>query len=266
MKIGCTKDNLQNVSRFQATSSMNSLAVWLESCILVVFTNYYRIQGGSSLNISAMGIIEKGINGPFKGKAGSVIGSSWKKINYIKGLPNKRKSAPTDKQARQQLRFNLLRDFLNPLSKVLKVSLLPLMTKSTGVNAAFRLNFDHVFMEEGEDISLDYSAMQLSHGSLCTAGAEKAWVENDSVVVTWHTKTYGMGGDMDDIVYALVYCPEINQFFGGEVGKTRQDGKTIVDRIDVRYTSQLHTWIFFVDKLRKRASPTVYIPLSPNTP
>ncbi len=214
-----------------------------------------------------MGIIEKGINGPFRGKVGSVIGSSWKKINYIKGLSDKRRNrAPTDKQVRQQLRFKLLRRFLNPLSAILEVSLQPLMTKSTGLNAAFRLNFDRVFIEEGEDISLNYSAVQLSYGSLCTAGAEKAWVENNSVVVSWNTKVYGMGGDMDDIVYALVYCPETDQFFRGEVGITRQDGKTIVDQIDVRYTSQLHTWIFFVDKLRKRASPTVYIPLSPSTP
>lgn len=34
-----------------------------------------------------MGTIRQGANGSFRGKAGSVIGSSWKGIDYIKGLP-----------------------------------------------------------------------------------------------------------------------------------------------------------------------------------
>ncbi|ULT23564.1 hypothetical protein KUH03_30995 [Sphingobacterium sp. E70] len=33
-----------------------------------------------------MGTIVNGINGGVSGKTGSVIGSSWKSINYLKGL------------------------------------------------------------------------------------------------------------------------------------------------------------------------------------
>src|SRR5690606_33485045 len=162
-----------------------------------------------------MGIINQGINGPFKGKAGSVIGSSWKKISYIKGLQQKKgvKRTPSAEQAIQQRRFKLLNDFLRPLSNLLNVSLKPFLAKATGVNAAFSLNYDRAFLTDGDDIVLNYEALQLSHGSLCTAGAEKAWHENGNVTVTWHTKTYGMGGDMDDIAYVLVYNPGCRQFY-----------------------------------------------------
>ncbi|MFB2118987.1 hypothetical protein [Parapedobacter sp. 2B3] len=51
-----------------------------------------------------MGIIKKGINGPFKGKAGSVVGSSWKKIDYIKGL--QRKKAPSVRPPLNRLSSN----------------------------------------------------------------------------------------------------------------------------------------------------------------
>jgi len=211
-----------------------------------------------------MGIIKKGINGPFKGKAGAVVGSSWKKVNYIKGLQLKKgtKRKPSPKQAIQQQRFKLLNDFFRPLSAILEVSLKPLLAKATGVNAAFSLNYDHAFLVDGEHTSLNYEAMQFSHGSLYTAGAEKAWLANGYVTVTWHTETYGMGGEMDDTAHVLVYNPEADRFYGSEPDVTRQDGIAVIDLIGDKCTTELHTWIFFVDKLQKRASPTVYIPLS----
>ena len=213
-----------------------------------------------------MGIIQKGINGPFKGKTGSVVGSSWKKVNYIKGLQRKKgvKRKSTPEQAIQQQRFKLLNDFLRPISQFLEVGLKPFLAKATGVNAAFSLNYDHAFLVDGDHLSLNYEAMQFSHGSLCTAGAEKARHENGLVTVTWHTKTYGMGGEMDDIANVLVYCPETDQFFGSEPDVTRQDGIAVVDLLGDKCRTGLHTWIFFVDNQQKRVSPTVYIPLSTN--
>lgn len=212
-----------------------------------------------------MGIIEQGINGPFKGKAGSVVGSSWKKISYIKGLQRKKetKRTPTPQQALQQQRFKLLNDFLHPLSKkILSVGLKPFLAKATSVSAAFSLNYDRAFSENGNDISLNYEALQFSHGSLCTAGAEKAWIENNKVSVSWNTKTYGMGGEMDDIAYVVVYHAGMNQFFSDEQEATRQDGITHIYLAGHRADAGLHVWLFFADKQQRRASPTVYIPLS----
>lgn len=213
-----------------------------------------------------MGVIQKGINGPFKGKAGSVVGSSWKKVNYIKGLQRKTgaKREPSPEQAIQQQRFKLLNDFLRPLSDILSVGLKPFLAKATGVNAAFSLNYDHAFLVDGDHLSLNYEAMQFSHGSLCTAGAEKAWRGNKNITVTWHTKTYGMGGEMDDIAYVLAYCPETNIFFSDAHEATRQDGIAVIELLGGGCSTELHTWLFFVDNQQKRVSPTVYIPLSAN--
>ena len=211
-----------------------------------------------------MGIIEKGVNGPFKGKAGSVVGSSWKGINYIKGLPRKNgtKRIPSSQQALQQQRFRLLNDFFRPLSDVLNVGLKPMLAKATGINAAFTLNYEHAFLEDAGNISLNYKALQFSRGSLCTAGAEKAWVDNKKVAVTWNIKTYGMGGEMDDIAYVLVYLPEINVFFSDMQQATRQDGITHVDLLGNNTDTEIHVWLFFADKQQRRASQTVYIPLA----
>jgi hypothetical protein len=59
-----------------------------------------------------MGKFTKGINGGFFGKTDSVVGSKWKGINYMRGLPDpvKRKASPL--QAAQQERFRFVSRFL----------------------------------------------------------------------------------------------------------------------------------------------------------
>ncbi len=211
-----------------------------------------------------MGIIENGINGPFKGKAGSVIGSSWKKINYIKGLPRKRERIPSEEQAVQRLKFELLNNFLIPLNQVLNIGFHQFTDKATGANAAFSHNYAHAFATHGDLITLKYSALQLSHGSLYPAGMEKAWLEIGGVRVTWNPKTYGMGGEVDDVAYAIAHLPSKRLFFRNEDSAVRNDGTTFVSFLGTPIDKETHVWLFFADRQRKRVSRTVYIPLSPS--
>ncbi len=39
-----------------------------------------------------------GINGPFKGKVGTVVGATWKGIHYMRSLPSERTSPPTQRR------------------------------------------------------------------------------------------------------------------------------------------------------------------------
>ena len=59
-----------------------------------------------------MGRLNRGPNGPFSGKAGSFIGSSWREIYYIKGLQKKITKARSPLQIEQQQRFALAVKFL----------------------------------------------------------------------------------------------------------------------------------------------------------
>ena len=216
------------------------------------------------MKFKPMGIINKGINGPFKGKTGSVIGSSWKKISYIKGLPKKKnvKRTPSPEQTLQQRRFKLLNDFLHPISTLLKIGFSSFLSKSTSVSAAFSYNYEQAFLETDDRLSLDYKALQLSRGSLCMAGAERAWIENGGMVISWNPKTYGMGGEMDDTAHVLVYHAGENVFLSDDRPARRQDGATFVDVSEWPLDETFHVWLFFADQQQKRVSQTVYIPVS----
>ena len=62
-----------------------------------------------------MGRIIKGVNGGFSGKAGNVVGSSWKSIDYIKGRSKTSNKPASQRQLKQQAKFALAVRFLGQL-------------------------------------------------------------------------------------------------------------------------------------------------------
>lgn len=63
-----------------------------------------------------MGTIKQGILGGFSGKVGTVIGSSWKGISYMRGRAQNVKNPQTEKQIEQRSKFALTLDFLKPIT------------------------------------------------------------------------------------------------------------------------------------------------------
>ena len=85
-----------------------------------------------------MGTIVNGINGGVSGKTGSVIGSSWKSINYLKGLYKKSNKPATEEQLINQAKFKLVMRFLLPITSYLQIGFgQKKADRQTPVNAAF---------------------------------------------------------------------------------------------------------------------------------
>ncbi|HEY9362527.1 MAG TPA: DUF6266 family protein, partial [Chitinophagaceae bacterium] len=61
-----------------------------------------------------MATFEKGILGGFSGKVGTVIGGTWKGIDFMRSRANKRTFIPSQKQLDQQLKFAIMMRFLQP--------------------------------------------------------------------------------------------------------------------------------------------------------
>ena len=62
-----------------------------------------------------MGTYSKGILGSFTGKVGTVIGSSWNGIDYMRSLPRPSSKAPTALQLAQREKFGLVTKFVAPI-------------------------------------------------------------------------------------------------------------------------------------------------------
>ena len=63
-----------------------------------------------------MGKIKQGILGGFKGKVGTVIGSSWNGIAYMKGLPQSQKDPKTPAQVAQRNFFKEVQSLVGQLT------------------------------------------------------------------------------------------------------------------------------------------------------
>ena len=75
-----------------------------------------------------MGKIKQGILGGFKGKVGTVIGSSWNGIAYMRGLPQSQKDPKTAAQLSQRSFFREIQRFVGQLSAEQLASLYPSIT------------------------------------------------------------------------------------------------------------------------------------------
>ena len=76
-----------------------------------------------------MGKIKQGILGGFRGTVGTVIGSSWNGIAYMKGKPQSVKNPKTDAQLQQRGFFRDLQQLVAQLSDEQLASLFPSVTR-----------------------------------------------------------------------------------------------------------------------------------------
>ena len=168
-----------------------------------MLTNHLLTQ---ILNI--MGKYNQGILGPFSGKVGSVVGSSWKGVNYIKSLPGPNASN-TEAQQKQRSRFKSVVSLASSLMESLIRPVWNLVGgKMTGYNLFVKTNMP-AFDESGALVN--YSDFHASMGALPLP--ENLNIQDDADVVSgielsWKDDSATGVGNADDKLHLLVMTPE----------------------------------------------------------
>ena len=85
-----------------------------------------------------MGTIKQGILGGFSGKVGTVVGSSWKGISYMRGQAQSVKNPRTAKQMAQRDKFSLALSFIRPIQSFIQVGFKTYAQKQSEFNAAMQ--------------------------------------------------------------------------------------------------------------------------------
>lgn len=207
-----------------------------------------------------MGVIRRGANGGFKGKAGSVIGSSWKSIDYIKGLYKKRTKPATEEQLMQQAKFKLLMRFLMPLKVFLRIGYGERKTDThTPMNVAFQDNINRAITGDYPDYALDYSLVRISEG-YSSGGTESVSASAGEMTVTWDAVLNTMYGQKDDdLVYIVLYHPAIDQFLTTPTPPQRADGTVTITLPTQFQTGEGHVWLFTADRKGRNVSRSGYL-------
>ena len=197
-----------------------------------------------------MGTIRKGANGGFSGKAGSVVGSSWRDIEYIRGLPKLSGKAATEKQLEQRARFLVAVNFLQPIKRLLELGFKTQKTgKATGYNIGLQLALKEAVVGTYPDIDIDYTKVSVSRGGHGQpVGMILTATEPGKVTISWSPLVNAFNAFADDQAVILLYNSAKKLFLSNETPATRGEGKTTMAIPPDFIGDTIDAWMFFTTR------------------
>lgn len=206
-----------------------------------------------------MGRIKKGILGGFSGKVGSVVGASWKGIDYMRSLPRKSEKAPSDAQLAQQNKMALLRGFLLGLSNIIEARFQNI-EKYTPMNDALSYNMLNSIEGTYPHQNLNLPQLLFSKGVLMSTWNPKAVsTVSNAIDFSWENGNFTPMCAANDLVTLVIYNPVKNLFCKLENGGLRSDkfSRLIVPK---KFKGDaVHCYMSFYSKNRKIASTNEYL-------
>jgi hypothetical protein len=206
-----------------------------------------------------MGTIKQGILGPFSGKVGTVVGSSWKGKAVMRSMPTRRRGSPTATQILQQAKFSLIMKFLQPLTSLVNATFDSFAVGMSGMNKAFSYNVQNGTTGVYPAITVNYPMILLGRGDLPNASAPAA-VSTVAGKLTFNwTDNSGLGkATATDIAYVAVFCESLGHWIYSQLtGAARNAGTYILD-VSAFSGKPVQTWLGFVTANGKTFSNTVY--------
>ncbi len=204
-----------------------------------------------------MARIAKGILGPVSGTVGTVVGSSWKGINYLRSQSSGKKGTSTIDQIDHQLKFSTVVGFVQPMTGLLGLTFKKYATGMSEYNAAFSYNYQNALGGKAPDYSIEYKNALVSRGDLPNATAPAATASGTLVYFTW-TDNSGTGKALNtDKAVLVAYSEDGRQTIFSTTTALRSEGAATLDVTNFK-GSTIQTWIAFLSADGKDASNSFY--------
>ncbi len=206
-----------------------------------------------------MGKINYGILGGFSGKVGTVIGSSWKGIAYMRAKTPKVKRVPTAKQLVQQQKFATIVDFLRPIKSYIHVGYKNYTQGQTAYNAATSYISRNAFSGEYPDVALNYADVLVSRGSLQPVVDAVVTMATGKVKFTWTDNSDFSDASATDLAMPLIYNAERGEAVFELAAASRAEETVSIQIPSVWTGSTLHVYLGFVSDDGTSVANSVYL-------
>lgn len=204
-----------------------------------------------------MAVLKNGPNGGFSGKVGSVIGSSWKEVEYIRGLPNFRTSAPKANEVKNRKRFALTQDWLMELREFFTLGLMSYSGRMTAYNAVLSLNKNAIHFD-GEKLSIDYPSLILSHGNLPMVENPVLTLSPGVINLKWEVRKAKYARDDDEVLFTCYSAAIKRAFFS--CGQIYRSSLRLEMEVPGDFAGKtVEVYFAFCSRDRKRASMSRYL-------
>lgn len=177
-----------------------------------------------------MAIFLNGILGGFSGKVGTVIGSSWKGIDYMRSRATSYSNARTEAQLDQRARFSVMGKFLRPLIPFLRIGFKNQAIKMSGFNAAMSYNLENAITGVYPAYEINYAQVLVSQGMLAEAFNPAAVSTTaGEIAFSWEDNSENGDALATDKVVLVVYNPAKKRAITLRGGNTRLSGNQIIN-------------------------------------
>jgi len=206
-----------------------------------------------------MGKLLNGINGPFSGKVGSVIGFVVNGRGYIKGHYKARTKNISDKELLNREKFAAAQAWLTPLTNVLRAGFKNYRPTYQGFAAAKSYLMKNALSVEGNEVKIDPSKMMVAVGSMSHPKEVNFAVEDNKIRFTWDTART-LDQDTTDQALILAYDPKLPMCYGEIYGPPRKAGEYILE-FNEQYLPKnpLHLYFAFFSADRITWSDSIYL-------
>ncbi|MHB1178341.1 MAG: DUF6266 family protein [Daejeonella sp.] len=137
-----------------------------------------------------IGRLTNGINGPFSGKAGSVIGFVVNGKGYIKGHYKTRIKKVSEKELLNREKFATAQVWLKPLTSLLRPGFKNYHPNFQGFAAAKSYLMKNALSVEGSEVKIDPSKVMVCVGSMNHPKEVHFKIEGKAIRFTWNKTLY----------------------------------------------------------------------------
>lgn len=204
-----------------------------------------------------MARLRQGILGPVSGSVGTIVGASWKDIDYIRSKSSGSRGEPTPAQLDNQLKFSLLMDFISTMTELLNQTFSRYAINMSESNAAFAYNYHNAISGTSPNYTIDYANALVSRGDLANAAGVAASVTNKTIHFTW-TDNSGLGlAAATDKAVLVAYCRnyDLTVFSIGSATRSAQAATLDVTNFN---GFPVETWIAFLSNDGLNASNSIH--------
>ncbi len=206
-----------------------------------------------------MATYENGVNGPFRGKVGSIIGSSWRGLYYMKGRPDvRREVTPSAAQQDQRNKLDITGSFMRSMKRVVKLGFDSNMPGRCEYNNATSYVMQNALDSTTTPYSIRYDKVLVTRGKYPCADHPPA-VPGDSgmLLFTWADDT-GVGvAKANDKVVLVAYSAAMNQTVFDSNNAIRSAGRATLD-VSVFSSQTVETYIAFLKADGTAVSSSIY--------
>ncbi|MFN0291598.1 DUF6266 family protein [Pedobacter helvus] len=206
-----------------------------------------------------MATYKKGILGVFSGKVGTVVGSSWKGIHYMRSLPKASGKAATPLQRDQRIKFALVTGFLKPIKHIANIGYQSVAGSLSPFNSIVSHHLSNAVTGTSPNFEIDYPRVVFSRGELPgISNPQLNAVTGYALAISWQDNSQANLAKPDDKAIVLVYNSMVGEFIIDDLA-LRQDGSLNLSLPASYVGHTVQVWMAFFAADHKLVSTSVYL-------